>query len=56
MEKCPELDIITEEKVTVKDFEKVTVKNYSKRHECAAKVDGWIEWYVKQKQIFDSVK
>jgi len=32
------------------------VTNYSQYRECQAKTDSWIEWYAKQKQIFESVK
>jgi len=32
------------------------VANYGQYRECQAKTDSWIEWYTKQKKIFDSVK
>jgi hypothetical protein len=32
------------------------VTNYTQYRECQAKTDSWIEWYAKQKQIFESVK
>jgi hypothetical protein len=32
------------------------VTNYSRYQECQAKTDLWIEWYTKQKKIFESVK
>jgi len=32
------------------------VTNYGQYQECQAKTDSWIEWYTKQKQIFESVK
>jgi len=32
------------------------VVNYTQYRECQAKTDSWIEWYTKQKQIFESVK
>jgi hypothetical protein len=25
-------------------------------YECAAKVDGWNDWYQEQKRIYESVK
>jgi hypothetical protein len=34
----------------------VVTKNYSQYQECSAKVDIWLEWYSKQKKIFDTVK
>jgi hypothetical protein len=32
------------------------VANYGKYQECQAKTDSWIDWYNRQKQIFESVK
>jgi len=32
------------------------VANYTQYRECQAKTDSWIEWYNKQKDIFESVK
>ena len=32
------------------------VANYLQYQECRVKTDSWIEWYTKQKQIFESVK
>ena len=34
----------------------IVTDNYSRFHECEIKVETWIEWYTKQKEIFDSVK
>ena len=39
--------------VTIVDFTKSVVKNYSTYHECAAKYDGWIEWYQIQKKLWN---
>jgi hypothetical protein len=32
------------------------VANYGQYRECQAKTDSWIDWYTKQKKIFESVK
>lgn len=32
------------------------VANYGQYRECQVKTDLWIEWYTRQKQIFESVK
>ena len=32
------------------------VTNYAQYQECQAKTDSWIEWYNKQKKIFEDVK
>lgn len=56
MEKCPPLKVITEETVSIVDLTKITTTNYTSYHECAVKVDTWIEWYRTQKKIFEEVK
>lgn len=52
---CPDLKLI---QPTTKLSEVVTVvtNNYSQYQECQLKMDAWIEWYDKQKNIFNSVK
>lgn len=53
MERCPDLKQTpqTDKLSVVVD---VVVDNYATYHECQAKVDGWNEWYKKQKEIFES--
>ena len=57
-EKCPELSTVdnTGKEVAITDLLKTVVKNYGLYYECANKVDGWNEWYSKQRKIFESVK
>ena len=57
-EKCPGLSTIenTGNAVSITDMLKTVVKNYGLYYECANKVDGWNEWYDKQRKIFESVK
>jgi hypothetical protein len=57
-EKCPGLSTIenTGKEVTITDMLKTVVKNYGSYYECANKIDGWNEWYDKQRKIFESVK
>jgi hypothetical protein len=52
---CPDL-LQTAPTEKLSDVLDVITKNYSQYHECRIKVDTWIEWYAKQKEIFDSVK
>jgi hypothetical protein len=40
---------------SVKCLEVVT-ENYALYHECQIKNETWLDWYQKQKKIFDSVK
>ena len=55
MRKCPELlDVPATKKLS--DVLVVVTKNYGQYNECGIKVDSWIDWYNKQKEIFDSVK
>lgn len=56
MEKCQELLKIEGDNVAITEMLKVVVKNYSLYYQCSVKVDGWQEWYKRQKEIYDSVK
>lgn len=51
-EKCIELQEATEG-MSLSEFTKVVVQNYILYHECSRKVEGWQEWYTKQKAIFE---
>jgi hypothetical protein len=52
---CPQLEKITED-AKLSDIAKTVTNNYTTYYECAVKNDAWIEWYEKQKLIFESVK
>lgn len=51
-EKCAKLQEATDG-MTLSEFTKVVVQNYILYHECERKVEGWHEWYAKQKAIFE---
>ena len=51
-EKCAKLQEATDG-MTLSEFTKVVVQNYILYHECERKVEGWNEWYAKQKKIFE---
>lgn len=51
-EKCAELQEATEG-MSLSEFTKVVVQNYILYHECSRKVEGWQEWYNRQKAIFE---
>jgi hypothetical protein len=55
MTPCPQLQKIKED-AKLSDITKTVTVNYGTYYECAVKNDAWIEWYQKQKQIFESVK
>lgn len=52
-EKCAELKEATEG-MTLTEFTKVVVENYVLYHECSRKVEGWQEWYARQRAIFEA--
>lgn len=52
-EKCADLKEATEG-MSLTEFTKVVIENYGLYHECKIKVEGWNEWYIKQKAIFES--
>ena len=53
MEKCPELKIIVGERVTIVDFTKTVSENYTTYYQCAGRTDAWIDWYRRQKKIWE---
>lgn len=55
-QKCEELKMITGDRVSITDMMKVIVENYRLHYECENKVEGWKEWYTKQRKIFETVK
>ena len=55
MQKCPPLDIIEKPTVLLSELIVVITKNYMKYHDCAYTVEGWQDWYSKQKKISDDL-
>jgi|688.fasta_scaffold47230_7 hypothetical protein len=57
MKKCEELKTIPAgDRVAITDMLKTVIENYQLYYTCSNKVDGWQEWYIEQRKIFDSVK
>jgi len=54
-QRCVDLKIIKQD-AKLSDVTKTVVENYTTYHECSLKVDAWIEWYDKQKKIFEETK
>jgi len=54
-EKCPQLKTIEGEKIAITDLLKTVIENYTTYYQCANKVEGWNDWYAKQKEIFEKV-
>lgn len=53
---CEELKVVIGDKISLTDMLKTVVKNYTLYYECSAKVDGWNDWYSKQKEIYETVR
>lgn len=53
-EPCSNLHAITGDRVSIVDYTKTVTANYTLYHECAAKNSAWLDWYQKQKSIFES--
>lgn len=56
MTSCPDLQIIPEGTTQLSVVVESVITNYGQYQLCQAKNNTWIEWYNKQKEIFDSVK
>ena len=54
MKKCEDLMTIEGDKIPITELFKVIVQNYSLYYQCSNKVDGWQEWYIEQKKIYES--
>lgn len=53
---CPDLKEVPEGTTELSKTLDVVVQNYGQYKECQLKVDQWIDWYDKQKKIFNEVK
>lgn len=54
LEKCPEL-IKLKEDVKLSDVTITITNNYMLYHQCAAKHEAFIDWYINNKKIYESV-
>jgi hypothetical protein len=54
-EKCSELHQIKSE-AKLSDVTKTVAENYSLYHQCKNKHSNIVDWYEKQKQIFENIK
>ena len=53
---CPDLALVDPNTSKLSDVITVVSGNCEEYKECKIKVDLWIDWYTKQKQIYNSVK
>lgn len=49
---CPQLTQLKED-ASLSDISRTIAGNYTMYYECAVKLDAWIEWYSRQKTIFE---
>lgn len=52
---CPALDLVPVKTTELSKLEKVVAENYTKYHQCASQVNGWIEWYNKEKENYEAI-
>ncbi len=52
---CPDLTVAPDDTIKLSVLTDVVAANYTKYHQCANQVNGWIEWYNKEKQNYESV-
>lgn len=55
LERCPDLLLIADKEERLSEFIKVVAQNYIKYHECGAKHELIVKWYIEQKQLHDAV-
>jgi hypothetical protein len=53
---CPDLKTIPEGTTQLSVVVEAVATNYGQYQMCQTKTDTWIDWYNRQKEIFDSVK
>lgn len=57
MKPCVDLkQLPSDSTVTISQLEASVVGNYTLRHLCANKVEGWQLWYKEQRKIYDDAK
>jgi hypothetical protein len=56
MTACPDLQTIPAGTTQLSVVVEAVTANYGQYQMCQTKNDTWIDWYNKQKEIFDSVK
>ena len=55
IERCPDLMLLPDKEERLSELIKVVSQNYTLYHECGAKHELLVKWYIEQKQIHDAV-
>lgn len=50
---CPKLEFVPDGTIKLSEMEKVVAANYTKYHQCANQINGWITWYTDEKQNYE---
>lgn len=56
MIECEKLSTFDKPKILLSELMVKMTENYTTYYECAAKVEAWQAWYVKQKENYETVK
>jgi hypothetical protein len=52
-ERCPPLKQLDKDQNTLRDLLMVMIDNYAVYYSCAGRAQGWQDWYMEQKKIFE---
>jgi hypothetical protein len=52
-QRCEALMTVKGDSATITELLKTVVENYTRYHQCAARVEGWQDWYDAQRKIFE---
>jgi hypothetical protein len=52
---CENLELVPENTDKLSELLVIVTNNYSRYNECQLKVDAWLEWHTRQKEIFESL-
>lgn len=55
LQQCPPLKELQQDASLI-DLTKVVVENYTKYYECSVLLEGWHDWYRKQREIYKELK
>jgi hypothetical protein len=53
--KCSNLKVLPGDS-KIEDLTNIVSQNYESYHDCSSKNSLWMDWYVKQREIFNSKK
>jgi len=54
MEACPDLEQMGPNQTQLSDLLQTVARNYSQYHQCQIKLEQWTEWYLRQRDLFNT--